>query len=58
MTLRPLGNDKLEKKGDIVYTNLKACGVNVDIIREFSPTLSQLEQFYGGILTLLERSNR
>jgi hypothetical protein len=55
---RQLGNSKLESKEDNIYTNLKALGVNIDAIREFSPTLNQLEQFYGGILALFERSER
>ncbi len=38
-----------------IYANLKALGVNIDIVKSCSPTLSQLKQFHEGIISILNR---
>ncbi len=47
-------NDERQLENHI-YANLKALGVDVDKVRNCSPTLSQLKEFHEGIMSILKR---
>lgn len=49
------GNDS-EAQKEVYYTRLRAIGVNVDAVKQFSPTATQLQQFYEGLETILKKS--
>jgi hypothetical protein len=40
---------------DKIYENLKALGVNIDAVKNCSPSIDELKQFHNGILSILER---
>jgi hypothetical protein len=49
------GNDS-EAQKEIYYARLEAIGVNVDAVKEFSPTATQLQQFCEGLETILKKT--
>lgn len=44
-----------EKVTDTIYANLKALGVNVDVVKRCALTTQQLKQFHEGILSAVRR---
>ncbi len=47
-----------ELEADIYYADLKAIGVNIDAVKQFSPTLGQLRQFHDNIMAILMKSQK
>ncbi len=53
-----LVNNEPEPGVDTYYADLKAIGVNIDAVKQFSPTLSQLRQFHDNVIAILLKTQK
>ncbi len=57
-----MGSQLVDKEPEpavgIYYADLKALGVNIDAVKQFSPTLSQLRQFHDNIMAILMKAQK
>jgi hypothetical protein len=53
-----LVNNEPEPTVDTYYADLKAIGVNIDAVKQFSPTLSQLRQFHDNVMAILLKAQK
>lgn len=53
-----LSDNPPESAVDIYYADLKAIGVNIDAVKQFCPTLSQLRQFRDNVMAILLKSQK
>jgi hypothetical protein len=53
-----LADNELESEVGTYYADLKAIGVNIDAVKQFSPTFSQLRQFHDNVMAILLKAQK